>query len=49
MTATNRSIRQQEADRTGREARVEAVTRDLLADVDYYSSTTNHEIGRQER
>lgn len=43
MTAADRSRRQSMADHAGREARIEAVTRDLLADADYY--TTIHEIG----
>lgn len=41
--STNRSIRQQEADHSGREARVEAVTRDLLADVEYYPDIASRE------
>lgn len=45
MTAADRSIRQQAADHAGREARIEAVTRDLIADVGHYGETTNHEIG----
>ena len=45
MTAADRTRRQREADHAGREARIEAVTRDLLADVDYYA--TIHEIERQ--
>lgn len=43
MTATDRSARQSTADHTGRKARIEAVTRDLLADVEHYGETTNHE------
>lgn len=43
MTATDRSARQSTADHAGREARIEAVTRDLLADADYY--TAIHEVG----
>lgn len=46
MTAADRSRRQQAADHAGREARVEAVTRDLRADAEYYGDTTNHEIRR---
>lgn len=38
MTAADRSRRQSTADHAGRPARIEAVTRDLLADVDYYST-----------
>jgi hypothetical protein len=45
MTAADRSIRQQAADHAGREARIEAVTRDLHAVAEYYGETTNHEIG----
>lgn len=41
MTAAARSIRQSTADHAGREARIEAVTRDLLADVEYYSEPEN--------
>lgn len=48
MTAADRSRRQSAADHAGREARIEAVTRDLAADVEYHGDTTNHEIGRQE-
>lgn len=47
MTATDRSRRQSTADHAGREARIEAVIRDLLADVEHYGETTNHEIERQ--
>lgn len=43
MTATDRTIRQSAADHAGREARIEAVTRDLLADVDYYSTENTKE------
>lgn len=37
MSATARSIRQSTADHAGRESRIEAVTRDLIADVEYYT------------
>lgn len=46
MTAADRTRRQREADHAGREARIEAVTRDLVADVEWYGETTNHEVGR---
>ena len=36
MTAADRTRRQSSADHAGREARIEAVTRDLLADAEYY-------------
>lgn len=39
MTATDRATRQRYTDNTTRPARVEAVTRDLLADLDYYNDT----------
>jgi hypothetical protein len=35
MTATDRSRRQSTTDHAGRPARIEAVTRDLRADVEY--------------
>jgi len=35
MTATDRTRRQSTADQAGRPARIEAVTRDLLADVEH--------------
>ncbi|HLV43715.1 MAG TPA: hypothetical protein VKY39_02065 [Aggregatilineales bacterium] len=38
MTAADRTRRQSAADRDGRPERIEAVTRDLLADLDYYTS-----------
>lgn len=47
MTAADRTHRQQAADHAGREARIEAVTRDLVADAGYYGETTVHEIRRQ--
>jgi len=37
MTAADRTRRQSTADHAGRPARIEAVTRDLLADLDYYT------------
>lgn len=43
MTATARSARQSAADHAGREARIEAVTRDLHAGAGYYGETTVHE------
>lgn len=39
MTTTDRTRRQHDIDTTTRPARVEAVTRDLLADLDYYNDT----------
>lgn len=36
MSATDRSHRQRTTDHRGRQDRVEAVTRDLLADIEYY-------------
>lgn len=38
MTATDRSTRQSRADHEGRTRRVQAMTRDLLADLDYYTT-----------
>ncbi len=46
MTAADRSRRQQAADHAGREARIEAVTRDLVADVGESGESTE-QIGRQ--
>lgn len=43
MTAADRSRRQSTTDHAGRPARIEAVTRDLLADVDYYSTENTKE------
>lgn len=37
MTAADRSRRQSTADHDGRPERIEAVTRDLNADIDYYA------------
>jgi hypothetical protein len=39
MTAADRTRRQHDIDHATRPARVEAVTRDLLADLDYYNDT----------
>ena len=39
MTATDRTRRQSTADHAGREARIEAVTRDLIADGEFYGET----------
>ena len=44
MTAADRSRRQSTADHAGRQARIEAVTRDLRADAEHYSET--REVGR---
>lgn len=41
MTATDRTRRQSAADHAGREARIEAVTRDLIADAEHYSEPKN--------
>lgn len=43
MSAADRSARQRAADHVGREARVQAVTRDLLADVEFYRPTSEAE------
>lgn len=37
MTATDRTRRQSITDQEGRPARIEAVTRDLRADVEFYT------------
>ena len=39
MTGTDRSRRQHDHDTTTRPDRIEALTRDLHADIDYYAET----------
>ena len=48
MTAADRTRRQSAADHAGRESRIEAVTRDLIADVGYWRLEMNddeHDTG----
>lgn len=41
MTATDRSRRQSTTDHTTRPDRIQALTRDLIADLDYYKDGDN--------
>lgn len=46
VTAADRTRRQSTADHAGRESRIEAVTRDLVADVEWYGETTEQNEGQ---